>query len=661
MKFLSNIGEMQNIMPLNITYEKGNTYKPELHDDYIDILYKDMDTGKKYVETIVHPNIEIWITKPEYRTFDYIRDYEAKDELYCVTVPYKERYRVLAEHLGIHIEDVKTCQWLYQLDMQLEHFYMQQFVMNYGNDLPKKLRKAFFDIENDVFNIEGFPTYGEAPIDCITYVSEEIKTAYTLIYTKDCLPNLPESNPRYDIVESYRESFSKFMQELQNNPEIFTNLCHESFDEIYGVYDYVPLFFDSEIELVVAFFKIAEADEPDFLGGWNSPYDFGTLYERIKTLGYNPNSIIISKIYKKNEIFKRTAQFWEDPNPTVHKRKHIFKFYTPYIPSDMMVNYTGIRSGRGKLPSTKLNAVARNELKDEKINYDEEGDFKEFKYRNPLKFLLYNAKDVMLLTGLEKKTKDYDSAYGVMYDDACMFNEIFTSTREVEGSFRRFIYSYGNHGGYVIGTNKHKFEGDGLIDYQKMVNDMLGIQAASDGTFMSDDEFSENILVEELDENDIEMYDPSDYEIHYDDSLGGDKSVKYKGAFVQNVEHISPTGVKIRGVESKYVHNTVGDQDITAEYPSSIMQMNASNETLFAKVFFGSNAFTLPKYPGYELLGNDATEYDKINISAWAMEQLTTNDYIDFGHVVLGLDDADSVIEKFGKYIGDEIDGKEEI
>lgn len=650
MKFLSNIEETQNVMPLNITYEKGNTYKPELKDDYIDILYKDMDTGKKYVETIIHPNIEIWITKPEFRTFDYIRDYQAKNELYCITIPYKERYGILAEHLHIPIEDVKTCQWIYQLDMQLDHFYMIQFVLTYGNDLQKKLKKAYFDIENDVFNIEGFPTYGEAPIDCITYVSEETKSAYTLIYTKDCLPTLPETHPDYSKVEYYRENFTKSMQELRDNPKIFTDLCHESFDDIYGVYEYTPIFFDSEIELIVAFFRIAEIDEPDFLGGWNSPYDFGTLYERPKALGYDPNSIIISKIYKRNDIFKRKITFWEDPNPTAHKRKHIFKFYTPYIPSDMMVNYSGIRSARGKLPSLKLNAVAMNELKDEKINYDDEG-FKEFKYKNLLKFLLYNAKDVMLLSGLEKKTKDFDSSYGVMYNDACRYNEIFTSTREIEGSFRTFAYTYGKNNGYVCGTNKHKFEGDSIIDYQKMANDILGVQ--SNDIFALKDEFDENIVIEELDENEMEFYDPSDYEIRYDDNIGGDKSVKYKGAFVQNIEHISPTGVEIRGAESKYVHDNVGDQDVTSEYPSAIMQMNASNETLFAKVFFASDAFTLPRYPGYELLGNDETEYNKINISAWAMEQLTTNDYIDFGHVVLGLDDAETIINNFEKYVGE--------
>ena len=653
MKFLSNIGDMQNIMPLNIVYEKGNIYKPELKDDYIDILYKDMDTGKKYVETIVHPNIEIWITKPEFRTFDYIRDYQAKNELYCITIPYKERYRILAEHLNISMGDVKTCQWIYQLDMQLEHFYMQQFVLNYGNELPKKLRKAFFDIENDVFNIEGFPTYGEAPIDCITYVSEVTKTAYTLLYTKDSLPMLPETHPDYSKVEYYRENFKKSMEELRNNPEIFTNLCHENFDEIYGVYDYNLLFFDEEIELIVAFFKIAEIDEPDFLGGWNSPYDFGTLVERPKALGYDPNSIIISDIYKKNDKFNRKLEFYEDMNPTVHKRQHVFKFYTPYIPSDMMVNYSGIRSARGKIPSLKLNAVAKDELKDEKINYDEEGDFKEFKYKNLLKFTLYNAKDVMLLTGLEAKTKDFDSAYAVMYDDACMYNEIFTSTREVEGSFRVFAYTYGNNGGYVCGTNKHKFEGDTLIDYQKMANDILGVTHSKDEIFMSKEDFDENDVIEELDENDIETYDPSDYEIRYDDRTSGDKSVKYKGAFVQNVEHISPTGIKIHGVESKYVHDNVGDQDVTSEYPSGVMQMNASNETMFAKVFFASNAFKLPKYQNYELIGNDETEYKKINISSWAMEQLTTNDYLDFAHVVLGLDDADTIIENFAKYIGE--------
>lgn len=649
LKFLTNITELQHLMPLNIIYTDNDKYNMESKDDFIDILYKDMDTGKKYVETILHPNIEIWITKPEYRTYSYIRNWSTKEELQSHIVPFKERYKYAANILGISLSDVKTSPYVYQIDMTIEHFYLSHFMLEYGNELPKILNKGVFDIENDIVQLDDFPVHGECPIDCITLIASDSLHSYTLIWTQDNLPYLSQTHKDYKIIEEYRDTFHREMENLRNNPSILENECHLMFDEIYGDMDYKFLFFDEEIELITTFFRLAELENLDILGAWNACYDFGHLEERPKRLGYDPNSIIISDKFKQLPgNLKRNVEFEEDTNPIAHKRKHKFKFFTPYICTDNMVNYGGVRSARGKLPSLKLNSVAKNELKDEKIDFSDISNMKYFKYNNLKLFILYNAKDTILLHGLEKKVKDYNTIYQTMIEDICLPNEVFTSTTYEEGAFRHFSYTYGKQ--YVLGSNKHRWESNALIDYQKMVNDMLGVKSEQNIYLDESEVIGDNYILSEIeDEDEMEEYDVSSYEIieESDSMARGSVNVKFSGALVQNVEHITPTGVKISGKDSKYVHDCVGDQDITSEYPSATMQMNASNESLVGKVYFASNVIELPLYPGYELIGDDENAYKKIDKNAWIMEQLTTGDLFNLGHVLLNLPEVDEIIEAF--------------
>ena len=62
MKFLTNVREGQNIVPLKFMYND-----PMYGDDCLSVVYKDVDTGKKYIENIVKPCYELYIVKPERR------------------------------------------------------------------------------------------------------------------------------------------------------------------------------------------------------------------------------------------------------------------------------------------------------------------------------------------------------------------------------------------------------------------------------------------------------------------------------------------------------------------------------------------------------------------------------------------------------------------
>ena len=64
MRFLKGVDpEVNHVMLLNILYFNERNYN---EDDVLSIVYKDIDTGEKYVENIVKPEIEIYIDKEEY-------------------------------------------------------------------------------------------------------------------------------------------------------------------------------------------------------------------------------------------------------------------------------------------------------------------------------------------------------------------------------------------------------------------------------------------------------------------------------------------------------------------------------------------------------------------------------------------------------------------
>lgn len=661
MKFLHNVGQDPHIMLLDIHYHPGNRYKSKEKDDYIDILYKDMDTGQKFVETIIHPDIEIWVVKEEFRTFTHVRNFIPKDECIPVRVPYKERLAKIADILNCDYKDVVKTPYAAQLDMSCESFYEHQFKLEYGNTLNKILDLGFLDIENDMVAFKGMADYGEAPVDSVSFVADKSNTAYLFVNTNEYLPHLPENHKYYAKYEELRKRFHENMDHFKSHPDEFIDKCHEMFDEVdaYKDIEYKIYFFDVEIELIAAVFQVIEKEMIDILGIWNSPYDIQALIERCKALGYDPNQIIANfNLYKQySGTEQRNVYFKEDKNPLAHKRKHSCELFTPYIVMCQMRNYAGIRSARGKLPSLKLGNIASLELKDTKIDYSEYGEIKWFKYRDMQKFFLYSMKDTLLLRAMARKTRDYDAVYNIINRNVVLPSEEFVSTKIIENTIRHFAFNYKR--GYVLGSNKNKWEQSGVIDYNKFFkalkeNEKLkSLQEVGDETILDDDEA--NLLIsEEIDEDNLEFYDPTEFAQGSESAQDKNVRVKFVGAFVLNTGHIQSTGFRIYEVESRFIHEFVIDFDVRSEYPSAILAMNASNETMLGKVFLSDmDDVKLPVYEQFRFVGKEESENAKIDPAAWIMEQRSTGDYLNLGHVALHLPNIEDILQHIGNNINE--------
>lgn len=595
MKFLKEALEGDKLMLLKTYYDPGSR-DYEAEDDVLDIVYKNIDSGKIHIETIEHPKIEVFVVKEKYRTFKHYPNYLKKSECDSYWVPYKNRFKAIGKILGVNANGAKFSNYVGQIDMDIEHFYMMMFYKEYGQFVEQKpLTKAYSDIETDTIEYVGFPPTGEAPINAISYFDETSDTMYTFICTQDNVPHLPKTDKRYARFEKLRERFKRQVDEFVKDIEGFKEECKRDFEPSYGEIDYRILTFDNEIEMLIAYWDLVDLLKNDMCFFWNAPFDISNLVERCKVLGYDPADIIPTKKFRG----LRRPKWYEDKNPQAHKRKHIFDLYTTTMVMDQMVNYSGIRSGKGKLESVKLTRIAESEIEDEKLDYSEYGNIKMFPYYNFRMFIKYNIKDVLLQVGIDRKVKDSEYVYLLMSTTCVKPSEIFTTTT-FDGNDIRLFVDIGCD--VVMGQNRNKL-----------------------------------YRVKRTKEEEKQR-----------------KKDKYAGAFVLNPEHIRTTGFKLLGSLNNYVHQHVIDEDIGSEYPTGMCIMNCCNDTMVGKVYLiDEDGIEIKMYANmYTVDKDDDVIYKKTsNPSNLMMEALSENNPTAFGEQFFHLPSFTSIASEIDKHM----------
>ena len=610
MKFLPRALDTSNLMAIRAYYDRGtNDFKTP--DDVLYFVYKDIDTGKKYIEEIKHPRVEVYVVKPEYQhiirqnrnddKLTYYKNFIKKDYCNKHLVSYKFKDAEIGKVLGCAPNKSKYSPFVFQFDMDIINFSMMQFYIEYGmkND-NKPLKIGMSDIETDIISIDRFPEPGECPINAVSYYDTPSRTMYTLVCLQDNIPFLPIESKRKKYFDELRASFKEQTKYFVEHLEDFKEECKKSFEESYGEINYRIFCFEDEVKFLRAYWEIVRACDPDYLEFWNAPFDVSNLIERCKTLGLDPNEIIADPQIGANAHIK----WYEDPNPTTHKRKHIFDLYTKFIVTDQMVNYAGIRSGKGKLESTTLTAIAEKELHDTKLDYSEYGNIRYFPYLDWWKFVLYNIKDVLLQNGIDQKTHDTDYVYNMMSSTCLNYNEIFTSTQVVANDLRLFALLQKDS---IMGSNKNK-----LFRVQKT-----------------------------------------------EEQIKQEKKDKFSGAFVMSPNHCSSTGFMLLGTLNKFIHDHAIDFDIGAEYPTGIQIMNCSNETLVGKVYLKNpEEISIELFPNMWIVdGDDEDIYKKTcDPSVLLVEGLAEDNVMRFGEVYFKLpsfsliaDQIENNIDKFLK------------
>mgnify|MGYP006326896139 CR=1 FL=1 len=588
MKFLKDLRDDQQVIPLKIMY--NNAYNSK---DILSIVYKDVNTGKKYVENIEEPEIEIYIVKPEYRGKEVSGKYmtDTIDLKYCetYTCKYKWRKQFAAKILNITPEDVMMSPYVANIDVDIKNWYFIQFVREYYYPGVKIINTGYVDIETDITQTN---IIGESPIVCLTYISENAHTVY----------NYSVYNEKYKGCKEFADNTNKFAEE-----------CAEAFS-LYGTdWEYDIRVYNDEMSMIYEFWDTVHKADDDFLVAWNAPFDIRSLCERPTVLGLDPFEYVCD-----DRIGFKEITIHEDNNPNMSRRRHTFNITVLPMVACLMQIYGNIRSGGSRIPSFKLNAIADKELGDKKVDYTEYGNIMQFLYSNFWDFNKYNIKDVFLMVGINHKTKDIQDIYSRMYEYGIQFPDVVSSAKMSPSLLGMKLFNMGK----VIANNRNKLNKE---------LDLFQIEYQFDDDDNEEDIAEAMAYIEELqtivDEN-------------------GNKK-KFKGAIVLNPKRMSSTGYVLNGALSQFLHRFVIDMDITSEYPTAVVIMNMSNDTMVGKLILDNdNVINIPTYDAYEFFKDE--DVSSVNKAAIFAETVAQRDFVLAGNLMFDLTDTMEISKILG-------------
>jgi DNA polymerase elongation subunit (family B) len=411
------------------------------YEDFMNIIYRDLDTDEKKLKIIKSPEMDIYFCKEEYRDYDYNKSFieiEKTDKVTCkcssvlseiykrATPEYQNMFKTYKETGNYKaLNNMYHFPYSFGADIGVEAYYRMEWADTLNNDRKKTLHKQFLDIEVDTVDIVGFPENGDCPINAVTVVDNKTMEVYTfLLY-----------NPLY-----------KGIDDFISNVDLFIDDLHQSFDDIYGVLKYNIYMYYNEKELLIDLFKLINTLKADFMLIWNGfGFDVPYIIDRLKVLGLNPEEIMTH-----NDFPVKTCYFRKDTKHfKISEKSDIFNVssYTKYI--DQMHLYASIRKSQSEIRSYSLNYIGKVEIDDEKIDYTDDGNMKTLVYNNYSLFVKYNIKDTLLQYGIEKKVQDVDSLYSRCDLNFTSYDDIFKQTVTLKN---RAYYEYKLQG-CILGNN----------------------------------------------------------------------------------------------------------------------------------------------------------------------------------------------------------------
>jgi DNA polymerase elongation subunit (family B) len=192
-------------------------------------------------------------------------------------------------------------------------------------------------------------------------------------------------------------------------------------DESVKVFSY-----DDEGEMLTAFLDYINTEPPDIITGWNVKFfDIPYLLNRIK-------EILSAKDFKRISPWKIIKQ----KTVNYKNKDHLVYDIVGISVIDYMELYQKFTYVTRE--SYSLNNIARIELNETKISYDEYESITEFYKKNFQKFVQYNIQDVELVYRLESKLRLLELAVALAYSAGVNFTDVFSQVK----TWDVIIYNY---------------------------------------------------------------------------------------------------------------------------------------------------------------------------------------------------------------------------
>lgn len=422
------------------------------------LIYKDLDTGRKYKEEIENPDYEYYILKDEYSVSNN-EHFMQEDKLEKITVPYVDLEKDIAQRTGnleFFYDNLKnknrqankmlhTNARIFNSDMDIEDHYRFRFDKTYRNE-SFTLRKMFFDIEADTKYMAGdFPEPGECPVNALTAVDMGNMKAYVLLLrTEENLEQIVAFERFVRTGEGLKQVY-QFIEDKIGGPKRLKKFLLNKLQLDFHFYDELD-----EINLIGDFFRLVNANKPDFCVAWNAVFDIPYLLQRIINLGYNPLDIACHKDFKYKQ-----AYYYHDTRAMIAAERGDYCVISSYtIYTCQMIQFASRRkANEAKLPSG-LNDVGKMTCKIQKLDYSHiTTNIAKLPYLDFYTFVLYNIFDTLVQYCIEFMVGDLDYIF-----NKCLLN----NTRLCKGH-RQTIYltnracKFYENRGLIIGNNVNKF------------------------------------------------------------------------------------------------------------------------------------------------------------------------------------------------------------
>lgn len=442
-----------NISILNVIYIRARK-DPETEkygDDYIYIIYRDLDTNEKKFQLIKGPKYRYYMTNPGVPV-SYNKLFIEKYNVHPIECKYRDLRRSIAEvtnNKEWFIDQLKngnyrgteallTIPSIFGADINIEDFYRFEFNKCYQNNTytPTKL---YFDIEVDGINMRGdFPEPGECPVNAVTVVDDANYKAYTLLL-------LNYNNP---LIEEFAKNPNN---EKDLKAFVQTHVGGWKAEKRFGLdkFTYKIVYYDQEIELIKAVFKLINYIQPDYALAWNMSFDIPYLIQRIAVLGYNPADVICDPSFEVKECY----YFIDHRADKFEERGDYAQITCKTIYMDQLIAFASRRKGQRQIGSFKLDTIGELVAHVHKLDYSNiTTNIVKLPYIDYHTFVFYNVADVIVQLCIEHTVNDVDFVH----------NKALTTNTRIAKVHRQTTYLV-NRGiqdfydmGYILGPNINK-------------------------------------------------------------------------------------------------------------------------------------------------------------------------------------------------------------
>lgn len=463
------LGSNITVMNTIYHYPKKNEQTGKYDSDYMTVVYKDVNTGKKYHKIIYKPKYTFFFTKEDVNYNLFFAHESDVEPVECNFTDLEKTIAKLTNNEDFYKANIEsgnrrankqlhTINRVLGSDIDIEDYYRYLFDMEYKNE-PCGITKAYFDIEVDGIFAQGdFPMPGECPINAISMIDEKSKRIFIFLLETD----------RNPLIEQFKSSIGENLyKELQEF--IIENVGGKELAKKYGVDDlsFRFLFYkeNEEIRLIQDFFLLVNKLSPDFLIAWNMAFDIPYIIERTKNLGFDPADILSDPRFEK-----KFAEYYID---TIHgvdyeARGDFYNIASHTVFLDQLIHFASRRKNQSQFPNFKLDTAGSIIAGVKKLDYSHiTTQVSKLPYLDYKTFVFYNIMDTIVQKCIETKVNDVDYIF-----NKCLMN----NTRYAKG--HRQTYYLTNRAikefrksGFIFGNNINKFFAKKTVFEGAIVND----------------------------------------------------------------------------------------------------------------------------------------------------------------------------------------------